>query len=225
MFLLYTFWRLMNRVDLHLAGATERGRAIWTFERTLGFGVERWLQQRTLPYPWLTQGANGYYAIAHVLVMIALLVWLYFRQRDSYAHWRSVLAFTTAVCVVIRYLPVAPPRLFPGLGFVDAAKLYNQSVYGGLGTGISDQLAAMPSIHVAWAGIVGWSLWQAGTVRRRMIGMAHFLLTIWCVTVTANHWLLDGIVALAVVLAMSYLRHQAFRVRSRRSTVPLPLPT
>lgn len=216
MFFLYTLWRLMNRVDLHLAGAMERGRTIWRLERTLGFGIERWSQQRTLPYSWLTQAANGYYAIAHVPVMIALLVWLYFRRRSSYAHWRSVLALTTATCVVIRYVPVAPPRLFPDLGFVDAAKVYHQSVYGGLGTGISDQLAAMPSIHVAWAGLFAWALWHTGTARGRALGIAHFFLTMWCVTVTANHWLLDGIVALGLLALFAFMRRRTLLLWSRQ---------
>jgi hypothetical protein len=204
-FVLYTVWRLVHRIDLHLSGAHDRAADLWRFQRAIGIGFERWTQQQTLPHSWLTQAANGYYAIAHVPAMIALLVFLFFRRRTSYAHWRFVLAWSTLICVLIRMLPVAPPRLMPELGFVDTAHLYNQSVYGAAGTGVSDQLAAMPSIHVGWAFIVAWALWATAGVRLRWLGLAHLALTIWCITVTANHWITDGIVAIAIVVPIAAL--------------------
>ncbi len=50
---------------------------------------------------------------------------------------------------------MAPPRFLPDLGFVDAGLMYHLSVYGAGGSGISNQLAAMPSLHVGWAVLVG----------------------------------------------------------------------
>ena len=55
-----------------------------------------------------------------------------------------------SVRLAIQFIPVAPPRMYPQFGFVDVARLFDQSVYGLLGQGISDQLSAMPSVHVAW---------------------------------------------------------------------------
>ena len=63
------------------------------------------------------------------------------------ASWPS----TTLLCLLIQLVPVAPPRLLPG--YVDTAAKYGESVYG-LGFG-ADQLSAMPSVHVAWAVLVG----------------------------------------------------------------------
>ena len=53
------------------------------------------------------------------------------------------------------------------LGFVDTAKEYGQSVYGSIGQGLSDQMSAMPSVHVAWALIVGVGVGLYGTSRWR----------------------------------------------------------
>src|ERR1700748_2978520 len=102
------------------------------------------------------------------------------------------MAWTTFFCLVIQLLPVAPPRMLPG--FVDTAMLYNQSVYaGGLA---ADQLSAMPSVHVAWAVLVGWGVVHVSTSRWRWAAVVHPVLTILIVVATANHYWADGIVAI-----------------------------
>jgi hypothetical protein len=119
----------------------------------------------------------------------------------------------TGLCLVIRLFPVAPPRLVANLGFIDTAVVYNQSVYGTGAGGLSDQLAAMPSIHVAWALIVTLAVVTASSSRWRWLVLVHLVLTVLAVTVTANHWWLDGIVA-AVLLWGSVV------VQRRRTTRP-----
>ena len=52
--------------------------------------------------------------------VIAFLVWLFFRHRDRYPRIRNVLALTTLTCLLIQLIPVAPPRLVPGLHIVGA---------------------------------------------------------------------------------------------------------
>ena len=198
-FTLYAMWRLFNRVDVRLDGAAERGIQIWHFERAIGLGSERWLQDRVINLSPVVQFMNGYYAIAHVPAMIAFLFWMFFRHRADYGRWRALLALSTGADVLIRLVPVAPPRLVTELGFVDTALAYNQSVYGGFGRGVSDQLAAMPSIHVGWAALIAWALWQVGGRRGRAIGVAHVVLTCLAVVLTGNHWWLDGIVAAALL--------------------------
>lgn len=192
---LYALWRTFNPADLRLTGGVDRAFDLWQLERAIGLGTERWLQQRVLGHAALVQAANIYYAVMHVPAMIAFLIWMFFRHRDRYLRWRTLLAVSTAVDVVIRIVPVAPPRLLPSLGFVDTAVLYGQSVYGRLGGGVSDQLAAMPSIHAGWAIIVAVGAATASRSRWRWIGTIHAVLTMLSVVVTANHWWLDCIVA------------------------------
>jgi hypothetical protein len=97
-------------------------------------------------------------------------------------------------------IPVAPPRLYPSLGFIDAGAVYGPRVYDSIGTNLPGQLAAMPSMHVAWAMLIGIACYQASTSRWRWIGPLHAFLTVFAVTVTAYHWLLDGLVATAILL-------------------------
>ena len=83
---------------------------------------------------------------------------------------------------------------------IDTGLAYGQSVYGALGRGIAGQLQAMPSIHVAWAAIIGWAAFTASTSKWRWIGPIHFALTFVVVAVTGNHYWLDGLVAMALLV-------------------------
>ncbi len=213
---LYALWRLFNVVEVRMTGGQRRGLQIWHLERALGIGSERWLQARILGHPLITQAANVYYAAMHVPAMVACLVWLFLRRRDSYAHWRSVLALSTGADVLIRLVPVAPPRLLPDLGFIDTGHLYHQSVYGPFGSGVSDQLAAMPSIHAGWAVLIAVAVFASTRSRWRWLGVAHAVLTMLSVVVTANHWWLDCIAAAAMLVPISMGWTRLIRVLAAR---------
>jgi hypothetical protein len=85
-------------------------------------------------------------------------------------------------------------------GIVDTGLLYGQSVYANGSP--ADQLSAMPSVHVAWAVLVGFYAWRVGRSRWRYLGAAHAALTVFVVVATGNHWWLDGAVAV-LLLAVS----------------------
>jgi hypothetical protein len=176
-----------------------------------------------LRYDWLAWLSNAYYAIVHVPGLIAFLVWMFVRHRDQYPRWRNALALVTAFCVVIRFVRVAPPRFLPDLGYVDLATRYGWSLYGPVGTGVSDQFAAMPSIHVAWAAVVSLGVVTASTSRWRWLFLLHIALTMIVVSATGNHWWLDGIVAAALVPVALLIDSGGRRVgrlrRSRRTSV------
>lgn len=197
---LYAIWRLARQLPLvHEEGAYERGRQIWDLQRALHLpselAMERWLIEHDLLARWTV----SYYAGMHVPSLLLFLLWLWVRHRDQFGRWRNALAITTGFCLVIRFVRVAPPRLLPELGFVDLPAQLGRDIYGPVGTGASDQFAAMPSIHVAWAAIVGLGIWSASTSRWRWIGPLHLALTFWAVMATANHWWLDGLVAVVLV--------------------------
>ena len=193
---LYAVWQRVHELTVtKTEGAMENARWIYDFQHTLHIPDELAMQKAVLPHPWLVQALNGYYAIVHVPALIALLIWLFFRHRDQYPWVRNALALTTAGCLVLHTIPVAPPRMFPELGFVDTGLLYDQSVYGRGGSGISSQVAAMASVHVGWALIVGLAAVVISKSRWRWLVLLHPVLTVVAVTATANHWYLDGIVA------------------------------
>ena len=198
---LYTLWRLAMTLPLdHAPGAIERASQINDVQQWLHIPSELSLQRFVMKYEWLAQATNAFYAIAHVPATVVFMIWLFWRHRDAYPRWRNSLAMLTGACLVIRYLRVAPPRFLPELGYVDLATRYGLSVYGPVGTGVSDQFAAMPSIHVGWAAVVSLGVVAASTSRWRWIFMAHLVLTVYAVTATGNHWWLDSIAAVVLLI-------------------------
>jgi hypothetical protein len=190
---LYGLWQLAGTVSL-TSGADARVRGHWIArtERDLRLPSEHSMQHLVLWNRFLVELANLYYATMHFTMMFVFLIWLFVRHRDRYRPIRQVLAWTTLCCLAVQtLLPTAPPRMFDGI--VDTAMRYGQSVYA---NGFpADQLSAMPSVHVAWAVLIGWYAWRVSASRWRYLGVAHAVLTVFVVVVTGNHWWLDGVVA------------------------------
>ena len=226
---LYALWRFAGGISvMKVDHALDRGRALWDLERRIHLPSELTLQRAVLPHPLLVQAANRYYAVMHVPALIAVLIWAFVWHRDRYPLVRNTLALLTGACLLIQLIPLAPPRMYPGLGFVDTAHQYGQSVYGAVGTGISDQLSAMPSVHVGWAVLVGLAAVWFGTSRWRWVVVAHPVLTVLVVAVTANHWWLDGALAVVLLVVAAGLHLGASwgmaRVRATSPSGPAVLP-
>ncbi len=200
---LYSIWQLAGTVSVMGADDATR-RALWIerFEHTIHLPSERSVQNLVLGHPWIVQAENLYYATMHFGVLFLFLIWLFVRHRDRYRPVRTTMALTTLVCLVIQLIPVAPPRLLPG--YVDTASQYGQSVYNvGLG---ADSLSAMPSVHVAWAVLIGWYVVRISDSRWRWTAAAHAAITVFVVVSTGNHWWLDGIVGVAVLVVCAWSR-------------------
>jgi hypothetical protein len=199
-------WQYVGRlVRTHSAGAMARGVTIQRWQHTLHLPSERAVQNLVLGHPVLVQAMNGYYALAHLNSMGLFLVWVWWRHRNldsgrTFRRVRNTVAASTLICLLVQLIPVAPPRLLPG--YVDTALSYGQSVYGPYATGLAAQLTAMPSVHVGWAFIIAWYVAVLGRGPLRWLGVVHFVLTVLVVVATANHWWLDGAVAIAIALAV-----------------------
>ena len=223
---LFSIWQLAGRLSLlQLSGARGRALWIWHVERALHLPNEIALQRVFLPYPLVIKAFNVYYATVHFPALIIFLVWCWFRHREHYPSVRNTVAILTAACLLIQLIPVAPPRMFENLGFVDTAVRYGQSVYGLVGSGFADQLSAMPSVHVGWAVLIAVFVLRISRSPWRWLVCVHTALTILIVTVTANHWWLDGVVAV-MLLGMAMVaerssRALATRVRARARVTPV----
>lgn len=199
--LLYSLWQIAGRLSLlGIDDAIDRAEWLWDLERTLRLPNELTLQNWMTPSSFWTQFSNLYYAIAHVPAMGIFLVWMFTRYRDQYPTWRNALAIVTGACLLIQLLPIAPPRLTLSTGMIDTGVAYGQSVYSALGYGTAGQLQAMPSIHVAWAAVIGWAVWSASTSKWRWSGPIHFAITFVVVALTGNHFWLDGIAAMILLV-------------------------
>jgi hypothetical protein len=194
---LLALWQFVGGyVHTRVAGAMDRGREIAALQAAWHLPSEQSVQHLVLPHAWLVRALDTYYAYAHLNGMAIFVVWLWVRHRDVYPRMRFTVVVSTLACLLVQIVPVAPPRLLPDLGFVDTALLNGQSVYGDFGTGMANQLSAMPSVHVGWAALVGWYVWWAAPRKWRWIGPLHTAVTVLVVVATANHWWLDGLVAI-----------------------------
>jgi len=212
---LFALWQLANAATHHAhAGGIAHGRALWRLERTLHLPSETSFQHLVIGHPWLVRASNYYYATAHLTGMVIFLVWLWLRHRDRYPRWRNVVALFTGMALLIEMIPVAPPRLIGNTGLVDTAMVYGQSVYAFAGD-LADQYAALPSIHVGWALLIGVAMVRCGGRIAATVGVTHAALTVAVVVLTANHYWLDGATA-AAVLAVALAAEKA-RVRVAQS--------
>jgi hypothetical protein len=197
---LYSVWQLVGSLTpSRVTGAAGHGLWLWHVEQALHLPSELAMERAILGHPLIVQSANAFYAVVHVPALGVFLFWLYFKHRDRYPFYRTTLAALTFICFLMHLVPLAPPRLLPGVGFVDTGLLYHQSVYGPAGTGVSDQVSAMPSMHLAWACLIALAVIQVGTTWRRWLILLHPALTMLVVVVTANHFWLDGVVAAALL--------------------------
>ncbi|MEH0543919.1 phosphatase PAP2 family protein [Streptomyces sp. B21-105] len=170
---------------------------IWRAEHMFGMAVEESVNHAVNSVTWLIVSMNYYYATLHFIVTLVVLVWLYRSHPGRYAAARLVLFATTAVALVGYYLyPLAPPRLMPRGGFIDTVMVHQ--TWGSMASGdlkhMSNQYAAMPSMHI------GWSLWCGVTVFAlarlpwvRVLGLLYPMATLVVIVATANHFWLDAV--------------------------------
>ena len=160
---------------------------------------------------------NIFYGTLHFVVTGFALIWLFRRFPGDYPTWRNTLAFTTGFALIgFAVFPLMPPRLLAdcggfgacleGFGYVDSLADIGGlwSFESGAMQSVSNQYAAMPSLHFAWS---AWSFFVLfPRVRHRwtrLLVVLYPLLTLWAIVVTANHFWLDAVGG-AFVLAAGY---------------------
>ncbi|TPQ23040.1 phosphatase PAP2 family protein [Streptomyces sporangiiformans] len=203
----YSAGRLLVRGDV--ASAVDHGLGILRIEKAFYLNAEHPLNRLFTREPWIGIPADFWYASLHYLVTPAVLVWLFRSRAVRYRAARAWLMTSTFIGLIgFTLLPTCPPRLLSaGHGFVDTMAQYSDygwwggeaSAPRGLG-GMTNQYAAMPSLHVGWALWCGVMLWRYGrTPLAKTVGVAYPLITTLVVMGTANHYFLD---ALAGALVM-----------------------
>ncbi|MYW08939.1 DUF2029 domain-containing protein [Streptomyces sp. SID2563] len=188
--------------------AERHGHQIHSLEQWLHIDIEHRINHAVAGVGGLRDFFDYYYSTFHFVVPLAILAVLYVRRPADYRWARSTLGFATLLALVGFWLyPLAPPRLMPGLGFIDTVhgvQDFTKPDYGAL-TAVTNQYAAMPSLHF------GWSLWcgviivlLAPKAWMKALGVLHPLFTVSAIVATANHWVLDAVGGAAVV-ALGFL--------------------
>jgi len=186
-----------GHVDEAMANATN----VWDLERLLHLPSEYGLQQLILGHGTIVTLANCYYAYVHFPVTAACLIGLYLWRPEQYVHFRRMLAWLTAAALAVHLLmPLAPPRMLTAVGMVDTGRVFGPAVYSApTADSLTNQYAAMPSLHVGWALAVAVALISVTRGRYRWLWLAHPTITLLVVVVTGNHYWLDAIVATALL--------------------------
>jgi hypothetical protein len=166
-------------------------------ERVLGLFHERAIQHPFLHANDFMSFWNLFYGTFHFVITVVALVYLFRKFPHRYPLWRNTLAATTALALIgFALYPLMPPRLLPSpYGFVDALEKFGSlwSFDSGTMQKISNQYAAMPSLHFAWSTWCAFVLVPA--LRRRWAKVAaacYPALTLFAIVVTANHYILDA---------------------------------
>ncbi|MEU7059332.1 bifunctional glycosyltransferase 87/phosphatase PAP2 family protein [Streptomyces sp. NPDC046197] len=198
---LYSSVRLAAKGDR--ATAEAHGHEIHSIERALSIDIEHWANHAVVKLPWLRHFLGFYYESFHFVMPLTILAVLYARRPVDYRWARTALGFATLLGLLGFWLyPLAPPRLMPGFGFIDTvhgAQDFARPGYGAM-TAVTNQYAAMPSLHF------GWSLWCGIVIAvvapkwwMKALGLLHPLFTVSAIVATANHWVLDAVGGAVVV--------------------------
>jgi hypothetical protein len=193
-------------------------RQILHWEQAAGLDVELSLNLALLNHEWLAVAANLFYLSAHFVVTICVIVWLYRSRPRHYLWLRTGIMAATGLALIGYWLyPLAPPRFLPEYGFVDPVVFFDTpGLYSsGPSTAITNQYAAMPSMHAGWALWCGIALLLlARSWWSRLLGVLYPVTTVLVIMATANHYVLDAVAGVLLIVAGlggSWLVHRARR--------------
>ena len=197
------------------ATAMSHARSVVSAEQSLGIFHELSVQRFAMHSPGIVLDiANWTYFNAQFTVTFGFLLWAYLFRTERYAAVRNTIIIAD-VLGLIGYLayPTAPPRMLPGLGFVDALDSAAVNQHSGVVSALANPYAAMPSLHTAYA--VAFGVWGIMLTRRwwtRALWALYPGLVVFSIVATANHFLLDAVAgALVATVALAAARLAAHR--------------
>jgi PAP2 superfamily len=196
------------------AQAFANARRVEALEQLTGIAREQSLQRAFLALPDLVSALNIFYFVGHFLLTGVFFLWLYHRSRDGFRSYRDGFLAATAIALVIHYVfPTAPPRL-AGVGLEDTLlALSGIDIGSPTSSALSNPVAAVPSLHAAYALGVGLGLVRfARSSLVRFAGAVYPPLVVLTIVVTGNHFVLDAVAGM-LVLGVGFLLAGALRRR------------
>jgi hypothetical protein len=189
--------------------AFHHARQLMHWQHMIGLNHEATLQSWALHSKPLIVVLNYVYGSLHFIITAGAVIWLYRRHPGDYPRWRNTLALTTVLALIgFVFWPLMPPRLLPAqYGFVDTLAKYKTfwSFDSGAINKISNQYAAMPSLHFAWSTWCACVLVPMIRPRWGKALMAMYpVITVFCIVVTANHYWIDAVGG-GIALLLGYL--------------------
>ncbi|HEV7162367.1 MAG TPA: phosphatase PAP2 family protein [Solirubrobacteraceae bacterium] len=208
--------------------AFAHARDLISLERTLHLFVEPSIQAWGSGSHVLMVAASWIYVNAQTSVTIGALLYLYLRHNRNFYFVRNMFMIAMAIALVgYTVFPTAPPRFLPEWGFSDSVSALtgvHVEHTSATMTALFNPYAAVPSMHVAFALMIGWPL--ARLSRRRaakVLWLLYPVLMAFVIVVTANHFIFDAFLGALTAGASAYGAGWMARARPsvwRFSTVP-----
>jgi membrane-associated phospholipid phosphatase len=191
---------------------------IINLERTLHVFVEPSVQAWTSGVHWLMDSADWAYLYSHYAVTGTVLIFIYLRRNSAFYFVRNMFMVSMLIALVgYAVFPTAPPALMPEWGFTDAISQFLgvPHVDSGAASAFVNIYAAVPSMHVCFAVMTGFSM--SRLVRRRPAKIAWMLYPLWItfvVVATGNHYFTDVFLG-ALTAGISALLAKQLLARAR----------
>lgn len=206
--LAYLAYRVVRGMVEGRAGAAfQHARDLIQFERTLHFFVEPSVQAWASGSHFAIDAASWLYVNAQTSVTVAALAYLYLRHNRSFYFVRNMFMIAMLIALVgYVVFPTAPPRFMPEWGFIDSVSDFTGVRVSHASSSMSALLnpyAAVPSMHVCFALMIGWPLARLTRHRlARALWFAYPFLMAFVIVATANHFILDALLG-ALTAALS----------------------
>lgn len=233
-YILYSAVRNADRIKT--VAAYTNAKQLMSWQHTLGIDHELTINQWALHFKPLVVAANYFYGSMHFVVTIGVGIYLFRKWPEDYPRWRNTIGIATAVALIgFRFWPLMPPRLLDTMPHADYSFVDTLAKYPTLWTfnsgamkKLSNQYAAMPSVHCAWA------LWCACAlvprVKRtwaKLLAAIYPVLTVSVIVITANHYFLDAVGGFAI-FGFGYVVARLITRAGRGPAInpePEPVPT
>ena len=215
----YLAYRLVRGlVEGRATAAFQHARDLVHIERTLHVFVEPSVQAWASGSHFLMEASSWLYVNAQGPITIAALLFLYLRHNSSFYFVRNMLMVAMAIALVAYLVfPTAPPRFLPEWGFIDTVDHLtpiNVSHSSGLMNAMFNPYAAVPSMHVAFALVIGWPLARlARSTVVRVLWLTYPLVMTFVIVVTANHFIADAILGALTAGISAYAARALARMR------------
>lgn len=213
-YVLYKFVR--GTVNDRTEEAYHHARALISVEQTLGIFREADLQSLILPWSEAVRMANFVYVWGHLPLIIVVAIWLFAFHRQRYTMFRNAFLISGGIGLLFFWqLPMAPPRFIQYWGFVDTT-VREGSYYFFQPPALTNQYAAMPSLHVGWSLLGALALFTTLRGRWRYLAFLLPVSSFGGVVLTANHYFLDAVVGCTIAVTALWLAMQLHRLAPRQ---------
>jgi hypothetical protein len=220
------YFLVRGLVDARRADAIRHANQVIDFEKMLGIHRERALQAHILRSEFLVDVVNWIYIWGHWPVVILTMTWLILFRHERFATYRNAFLIAGATGMVIFALyPVAPPRLVDNLGFIDTVTERSRSYRVLQPPALTNPYAAMPSLHFGWNLLMGIAVFRESRHwAGKLFGVVMPIAMFASIVLTANHYILDGVVGGLIVL-LSLAISLTLPVMSQEMQWSLPVRT